>query len=86
MTEAVEHVARAIQDEPSLRAVILTGWRNAVDWDAVARAAIRALMEPTEAMLRAAGYGPRWNVKDWMATHDWPLMIAAALGEEEPKA
>ena len=75
MTEAVERVARAI----------LAAIKDGQLPDGVARAAIRALMEPTEAMLRAAGYGPRWNVKDWMATHDWPLMIAAALGEE-PKS
>lgn len=70
MNEMIERVAKAIgKTVYETDRGGLTGW----DANAVARAAIEAMREPTEAMLEAAsGSIARWA---------WPAMIDAALVE-----
>ena len=66
----------AIDDEDALK-------KAARLYEASARAVIRAMREPTAAMIRAVGYrvADDKDIKDWMEGHDWPRMIDAALRE-----
>jgi len=83
MSEMVEHVARAMADKLSEQQFgSTTPWhdpefrQNAME---VARAAIKAMREPTENMIRA-GY-----LADTLALEDaWREMIDEALKESEP--
>ena len=43
-----------------------------------ARDAIAAMRVPTEGMVAAAGYKTE-DLLTWMESHDWPVMIDAAL-------
>jgi hypothetical protein len=53
-----------------------SGWDNVED---LASAVLIAMREPTEGILVAADYPIGTAVKSWMKSHDWPLMIDAAL-------
>ena len=74
MNEMVERVALAISgsDDP---ANILEIHRQR------ARAAIKAMREPTLDMIMAAGYlyMDKDKIPIFMESHDWPLMIDGAL-------
>ncbi|MDX0227168.1 hypothetical protein RWA06_04635 [Sinorhizobium meliloti] len=88
MSTMVERVARAIE---------LAGWKyarqqavgNIPDMcEAMARAAIEAMMEPTDAMLDAVADEedrrgiPNSVIDALIAEEAWPLMIQAALKEQ----
>ena len=73
MSEMVERVARAIISSASSYA----GYEaNSDYWDSLARAAIEAMREPTEAMVNAA---PDLRGVDFYPTDVWRAMIEAAL-------
>lgn len=90
----VEKVARAISDEPIAGAETLRtcmayiGVATDIPWDEVAwqgqmqvlaRAAIRAMMEPTPEMVEAGAKTSREEQCDVTAV--WPAMLTAALDD-----
>lgn len=87
MNEMVERIARAMAEEehPATDWELIdepyTGDRGALFrdyWRRIARAAIAAMREPTEAMVQAARASAPY---DRDVTETWPLMINAALSE-----
>jgi hypothetical protein len=51
-----------------------------------ARAAVRALMEPTEDMFEAAEQIDRWDQYSWPTPYQaWPVMLKVVLGEERAR-
>jgi len=76
MGEMVDRVARAIYEEGLVRARMVDHTHEAVL--AVARAAIAAMREPTEAMLECAGSAEDYADRDNIFAHAWRAMIDAA--------
>lgn len=85
--EMVERVARRIcsangHNYDRLVARRVSGELDQADYDRFARAAIEAMREPTEAMLRPAGWldnGYAMTVTEGIAEEVWRTMIDAAL-------
>ena len=81
MSEMIERVARAIwkkADEQYL------GTEKMEDCDAIARAAIEAMREPTMEMIAAGAHGSGED-SDRVAIGAWKEMIDAALSAEAMK-
>lgn len=82
----VERVARAIFDACGKQStVIVLPWeaQDQDDFRAIARAAIAAMREPTEAMLESVS---ALTMRDNTPGMDWRLMIDAALSEPQEDA
>ncbi len=74
MSDMIERVAAAIAVYGIRNHIVKLPKEDAVD---LARAAIEAMREPTEAMLKAA-----WSVDRYaQAGEEWDAMIEAALGK-----
>lgn len=79
MTEIVERVAEAIRYATSARGLDSDMWRN--DAEFIARAAIEAMREPTEAMLDAVDAGGR-DYFGGETAERYSKMIDAAVGSQ----
>jgi len=84
-TEMVERVAKAICEAyghyPDER--VASSGKEAWEYKVrEARAAIRALMEPTEEMVSKGSDGSSQYAAD-LAKHTWQAMLTAALGEDQ---
>lgn len=87
MSEMIEKVALAIYGEVALKGV---GDDVRKTMMGVARAAVEAMREPTQAM-QAAGEAAGGKAYEWTgdsivfhAANSWPAMIDAALQDETP--
>ena len=79
MSEMIERVARAIFKE-MLPAIRMTE-QDAAYYSTVAHAAIEAMREPTEAMIKEGAYGSGEDSAG-VACGAWKAMIDAALDEK----